>query len=84
MKLQGRGVSQEHSPLPEGAPYLLAALGVQQNPSELDDLGRVLGHVHSVFITRRGNMYDHVTVQLGLLAGTVRHFWMSGRTSKGR
>lgn len=50
------------------ATHLLERICVEQNPSKLNNLGRVLGDVDAVLIARRGHM-DHdiaVDVDLGL------------------
>lgn len=45
--------------------YLLAGLCVEQNPTQLNDLGRVLGHVHAVLVAGGRDVDDDVAVELG-------------------
>lgn len=52
--------------------YLFAALRIEQDPAELDDLCRIFGHIDTVLITGRGHMDDDVSVQIGLLTLRVR------------
>lgn len=47
--------------------YLFAGLCVQQDPTKLDDLGRVLGNIYAVLITRRGNVYHDIAVEVRCL-----------------
>lgn len=54
--------------------HLVAVLGVEQDPSKLDDLGRVLGNVDAVLVAGSCNMDDDVAVEvaaLGLGSGHV-------------
>jgi len=44
--------------------YLLQVLAVEKHPANFDHLGRVLGDIHSMLITRSGHMYDNVSVDL--------------------
>lgn len=55
------------------ATYLLAILRIQQQPANLDDLGRVLCHVYTMLITSRGHMNDQVAVDVGLWCLTGGH-----------
>lgn len=57
--------------LPEA--HLLAGLCVQQDPSQLNDLGGVLGHVHAMFVTRRSYVNDDVAVQITSLGRIGSH-----------
>ena len=57
----------------EGASNLFARLRIQQNPAQLDHLGRVLGDVDAMLVTRRRGVDDHVSVQLRRLPLTVGH-----------
>lgn len=55
--------------------YLITIFGVKQNPSQLNDLGRVFGYVNAVFVACRGDVDDNVAVQLrngGWNGGHVR------------
>lgn len=52
-------------------PYLLERVRIKENPTELDNLGRVLGNVDAVLITG-GRHVDHdvaIDVELGNLLG---------------
>jgi len=44
--------------------YLIAGLAVEQDPSQLDHLGRVLCHIHSVLIAGRRDVDDDVPIEL--------------------
>lgn len=59
--------------------YLLAVLGIQENPSELNDLGRVLGNVYAVLIAGGCNVDDDISVEVPLLGSrqSYRHrIWL--------
>jgi hypothetical protein len=43
---------------------LFTSFGVQKNPSQLDNLGRVSGHVDAVLIAGGSDVDDDVAVQL--------------------
>ncbi|KAK1247827.1 hypothetical protein MKX07_000715 [Trichoderma sp. CBMAI-0711] len=45
---------------------LFESVGVKENPSKLNDLGRVLGNVHTVLIAGGRNMDDDVAVDVEL------------------
>lgn len=45
--------------------YLVATLAVKQYPAQFNDFRRVLGHIYAMFVTGRGDMDDHISVQLG-------------------
>lgn len=75
--------------------HLLAGLCVEQDPTQLDDLGRVLGHVHAVLVAGGRDVDDDVAVELrrGSLNGghgeryrgrdgysRVGREWLSSRT----
>lgn len=47
-----------------GSAHLIQSICIQQYPAELDDLGRVLGHVDAVLVARRGDVDDDVPVDL--------------------
>lgn len=53
--------------------YFITALAIQQNPANLDDLGRVLGHIYTVFVAGRGYVDNDVSVQLGDSRSGGRH-----------
>ena len=42
---------------------------VHDGPANLDNLGAVLGHIDPVLIASRGNVYDHILLELLLGAG---------------
>ena len=44
--------------------YLIRRLRVQQDPSKLNDLGRVLGYIDAVLVTCGGYMDDYVAVEV--------------------
>ena len=50
-----------------GRVYLFAALCVEQDPSKLNHLGRILRDVYTMFIAGGGDMDDHRAVEVGLL-----------------
>lgn len=54
------GQSQE-----DGSAHLFECLRVHQDPTNFDNLGRVLGNVDAMFIAGRGHMNDHVAVEGG-------------------
>lgn len=45
--------------------YLVAGLGIEQDPAEFNDLGGVLGDIDAMFVAGRGDVDDDVAVQLG-------------------
>ena len=53
--------------------HLLAGLRVQQDPSQLNDLGGVLGHIHAMLVTRRSYVNDDVAVQITSLGRIGSH-----------
>ena len=59
--------------------YLLAVLGVQENPSELNDLGRVLCNVYAVLVAGCCNVDNDISVEVPLLGSrqSYRHrIWL--------
>lgn len=56
-----------------GVAYLVERLGVDHDPAELNDLGRVLGHIHAVFVACGRNMDHDVSIGMGWRRLLVRH-----------
>lgn len=63
LRLAGRKKPENIQDAIDGA-YLITILGIKQNPSQLNHLGRILGHVHSMFVAGSRNVYNDVAVQL--------------------
>ena len=55
------------------ASHLLAILGVEQQPPKLYDLGRVLCHVHTMFVTGGRHVNDDISIDFGFLPLIVGH-----------
>lgn len=53
--------------------YLLERIGIQENPAELNDFSRVLGHVDTVLIACRSNMHYNITIDIELGGLLRRH-----------
>ena len=53
--------------------YLLEVVGIQQNPTELNNLGGILGHVNTVLVAGGRNVNDHVAVHLERRTLLSRH-----------
>lgn len=45
--------------------YLLAGLGIQQDPAQFDDLGGILGDIDAMLVAGGRNVDDDVAIQLG-------------------
>lgn len=58
--------------------YLITALCIKQDPSKLDNLGRILGHVDAVLITGGGDVDNDIAVEIPLLAGAGRRHQTDG------
>ena len=56
-----------------GDVYLLAGLGIQQNPSQFNHLRRVLRDIYTMFITGGCNVDHNVAIQLGGRCCHSRH-----------
>lgn len=59
--------------------YLLTVLGIQENPSKLNDLGRVLGNVYSMLVAGCCNVDNDISVEVPLLGSrqSYRHrIWL--------
>lgn len=69
---------------PAVSSHLVAVLGVEQNPPELDNLGRVLGHVDAVLVAGSCNMDDDVAVEIAALGLRSSHHRAWLRTVCGR
>lgn len=52
---------------------LFEGLGIEQDPSELDYLGRVLCNIDTVLVTGGGHMDHHVAIDIKLGSWLVRH-----------
>ncbi len=52
--------------------YLVQRVCVQQDPTKLNNLGGVLGHVHAVLVAGSGDVDDDIAVDLegGVLLGS--------------
>ena len=46
--------------------YLLGGFCVEQYPTQLNDLGGILGDKNAMFIAGSGYVYDDVAIQVGL------------------
>lgn len=44
--------------------YLLEVVGIQKDPTELNDLGGILGHINAVLVAGGRDVNDHVAVHL--------------------
>jgi hypothetical protein len=44
--------------------YLLAGLGIQQDPAQFDDLGGILGDIDAMFVAGGRNVDNDVAIQL--------------------
>ena len=44
--------------------YFLEVVGIQKDPTELNDLGRILGDINAVLVAGGCNVNDHVAVHL--------------------
>lgn len=51
--------------------YLVTALGVEQDPSQLDDFGRVLGDIDPMLVTGGGDVNDDISIEVRLLSLVV-------------
>lgn len=49
------------------------ALGVEQNPTQLDDFCRVLGDKHTMLVARSSHVDDNIAVEVGLWTRVIRH-----------
>jgi hypothetical protein len=56
----------------ERGTHLIETVSVEENPTKLDNLGRVLGHINAVLVAGCRDMDNHVTVDLerGRLLGS--------------
>lgn len=66
-----------------GITHLLTGLGIQQDPSQLDHFGRVLGDVDAVLVTCRRDVDDDVAVQLRRGGRSGCHLSLRGRGRNG-
>jgi hypothetical protein len=57
----------------DGTAYLLKILSIEQNPCQLNDFGRILGHVYAMFIASGRNVDDYITVDLERRGRLRRH-----------
>lgn len=53
--------------------HFFAVLRVEQDPTKLNDFGRVLGHVDTMLITGGGYMDNYVAVDVATLGLRGRH-----------
>lgn len=44
--------------------YLVESLCIYQDPPDLNDLGRILGDIHPVFVAGRGHVDDNIAVNV--------------------
>lgn len=64
-----------------GCIYLVTVLGIQQNPTKLDDFCRVLGDIDTMLVTRRGHMDDHIAVDVAAWSLRGSHCAEAARTN---
>lgn len=65
------GFKNKKKTSPDNSPYLVTSLRIQQDPSKLNDLGRVLCHIDAVFVAGGSYVYDDVTVEVRGGSGSV-------------
>lgn len=53
--------------------HLFQSGGIEKNPTNLDNLSRIPGHIYAVFIAGCSNMNNHVSVDLERRALLSRH-----------
>lgn len=74
MQLHAAGVSKNlPASMGSAGPNLFAGLCIQQDPSQLNDLGGVLGNVDAMLVTRRSYVNDNVAVQIAPLRRIGSH-----------
>lgn len=66
-------VSTTWGALGNGGTHLLARFGIEQYPSELNDLGRVLGDINTMLVAGCSDMYHHVSVEIRGLGAVGGH-----------
>jgi len=54
--------------------YLITRLCIQEDPTKLDDLGRVLGHIYAMLITSRSDVNNNVPIEIRWCRRGSRHF----------
>ena len=52
--------------------YLVAVLAVKQDPAQLDDFCRILGHIDAVLVAGRGYVDDEIAVEATAGCGGCR------------
>lgn len=63
--------------------YLLEVVGIQEDPTELNNLGGILGHVNTVLVAGGRNVNDHVAVHLERRTLLGRHDGRGGTRGPG-
>lgn len=58
------------------ATHLLERVGINQNPPELNDLRRVLGHIYAMFVAGGRDVNDDVAVDVERLSGHGRRVFL--------
>lgn len=53
--------------------YLFEVVGIQKDPTELNNLGGILGHVYTVLVASGRDVNDHVAVHLERRTLLSRH-----------
>jgi len=52
-------VTEKESP---GLVYLVQCLGIKKHPAELNNLCRILSHIHAMFIARSRNVNNDIAI----------------------